>query len=72
MIIKPWYQSKTMWANVVLFVIAVLGLLAAHPLFVEYASHLLLVSSIVNLVLRYFFTEHPLDFSTETTVEDVM
>lgn len=71
MIIKPWYTSKTMWANVVLFAIALLGLLATHPLFTEYAPHLLLASSIVNLILRYFFTETAVDFASNVTVDDV-
>jgi NADH:ubiquinone oxidoreductase subunit K len=58
---KPWYTSKTLWTNVVLFLIACLGLFAAHPIFVAYAAELLLASAVLNLVLRFFFTETKLD-----------
>jgi hypothetical protein len=54
---KVWYASKTLWVNAILFLISVLGLFAAHPLFLEYAAHILLVSSVLNLALRYFFTD---------------
>jgi hypothetical protein len=58
---KTWYTSKTLWINTILFLISVLGLFAAHPLFLEYAAHILLVSSVLNLALRYFFTETSLN-----------
>jgi hypothetical protein len=58
---KPWYTSKTLWANIVLFLIAMLGLFAAHPIFVAYAAELLLASAVLNLTLRFFFTETKID-----------
>jgi len=58
---KAWYVSKTLWVNALLFLIAVLGLFAAHPLFIQYAPHILLASSVLNLALRYFFTETSLN-----------
>lgn len=54
---KPVRKSKTVWVNGVLFAVALLGLLAGHELFAEYAVYLLLVQSIINLGLRFFTTQ---------------
>jgi NADH:ubiquinone oxidoreductase subunit K len=53
---KHWWQSKTIWLNAVLFVIAVIGVLIDSSLLDQYDEVLLLIATILNLVLRYFYT----------------
>lgn len=56
---KPWYRSKTLWANVFTVLIAILGLLGAHPLLEQYSDHILLVMGVIGILLR-FVTDQPL------------
>lgn len=58
---KPWYQSKTIWANLVLFLIALIGILIDSDLLDAYDKILLLAAAALNLVLRYFFTDQPIE-----------
>lgn len=58
---KPWYQSKTVWVNLILFGIALIGLLVDSDLLDRYDQVLLLVAATLNLVLRYFFTTGPIE-----------
>jgi NADH:ubiquinone oxidoreductase subunit K len=54
---KPWWESKTIWLNLILFAIAVIGLLVDSNAFDQYDEVLLLCAAMLNLVLRYFFTD---------------
>lgn len=57
---KPWYLSKTVWANVLAAVVAMLGALAgqdwiaAHP---EWVAGIALATSIINVALRFVTSE---------------
>ena len=57
---KPWYQSRTVWVNVLTALVAMLGALsgsewiAAHP---EWVSVIALVVSLLNVALRFATTE---------------
>jgi hypothetical protein len=50
---KPWYQSKTIWFNVLTFVSVVLAAMATHttlpPVVLEWA---LVISAAINCALR--------------------
>ncbi len=55
---KPIVKSKVMWVNAILFVIALVGLVQnSVQLPPEAMGYLLLVVTICNMVLRYFFTD---------------
>lgn len=58
---KHWYQSKTIWANLILFGIALIGLLVDSDLLDAYDKILLLAAAALNLVLRYFFTDRAIE-----------
>lgn len=57
---KRWYLSRTIWANVITALVAILGAIGGqsfitnHP---EWASGLLLATSILNVILRFVTTE---------------
>lgn len=53
---KPWYESKTIWINLIVFLIAVIGLFVDSNLFDQYDQYLIMAIAVLNLVLRYFFT----------------
>ena len=57
---KPWWLSKTIWANVISAAVAVLGALAGHEWIAthpEWVAGLVLASSVLNVVLRFLTTE---------------
>jgi len=54
---KQWWQSRTIWVNVVLFLIAVVGIFMDQQ--VLDPKTLAIVSSILNVVLR-FITHDPI------------
>lgn len=57
---KPWYLSRTIWANALTSGVAILGAIAgqewiaAHP---EAVAVLALATSVLNVVLRFVTTE---------------
>ncbi len=53
---KPWYQSKTIIANIVTAVIAILLLASQSPSIQVYSEWLLLAQGILNIVLRVITT----------------
>jgi hypothetical protein len=60
MIIKSWYTSKTVWVNIIAFVLFVLML----PQFgsvvpASWADYIALLVAVLNGVLRIFFTSQP-------------
>lgn len=49
---KPITRSKTFWLNVLLLLIASVGVLAESPLLAEYSELLLLTGALANIALR--------------------
>lgn len=54
---KQWWQSKTVWVNVVLFLIAVIGVFVDFQVFDQ--RILTIVAAVLNVVLR-FITNAPI------------
>lgn len=54
---KPWWKSKTIWANVISAAVAVLLLVSQSPSFAEYGEYLALAQGILNIVLRLVTTQ---------------
>jgi hypothetical protein len=54
---KQWWQSKTVWVNVVLFLIAVIGVFVDFQVFDQ--RILAIVAAVLNVVLR-FITNTPI------------
>lgn len=50
---KNWYQSKTIWVNVLTLVVMILSSLAQWQELAAYAPTLLAVVSTINIVLRF-------------------
>ena len=53
---KPWWQSKTIWVNV-LTAVGTIGAQLADALPPEWATKILSALAVVNLVLRVITTE---------------
>ena len=53
---KPWWQSKTIWANVITLVVSVLTMLAANDLIKQYPDVAVIITGvaipILNTILR--------------------
>ncbi|MDD5407033.1 MAG: hypothetical protein PHE73_08865 [Sulfurovaceae bacterium] len=56
---KPLLTSKTFWINILLFTIGIVTLPEARP-FID-LKVLTLIAAVVNLILRIFFTNQPID-----------
>lgn len=54
---KPWYESKTIWANVFIFLLLFLGYLVADPMFTQYAVQINMVIAAINILLRIITTK---------------
>lgn len=54
---KKWYKSKTLWANLIVAILAAMSELAAAPSFEEYAQILLVLTAILNIGLRIITTQ---------------
>ena len=54
---KRWYESKTIWANVLIFVVLFLGYLGNDALFTQYAAQINMVIAAANILLRLITTE---------------
>jgi hypothetical protein len=52
---KPWYLSKTVWANVAATLTALAGLAGLFP--PEVAPWLMTAAAVINIVLRIWFTD---------------
>jgi hypothetical protein len=60
--VKPWYQSKVVWLNVITTVIAVLSLFGTETLsfMTPQVTELVLFSvAVLNVLLRVWFTSEP-------------
>lgn len=56
---KDIQASKTFWLNAITAAIAVLLILSQSPTFTDYGEWLFLAQSILNVILRVFFTNQP-------------
>jgi hypothetical protein len=54
---KRWYESKTIWTNVLIFIILFLGYLGNDALFTQYAAQINMVIAAANILLRLITTE---------------
>lgn len=54
---KPWYQSLTIWFNIVMFIVLVATELAELPTFADYRDELLVLVTVGNIFIRVFFTQ---------------
>jgi hypothetical protein len=54
---KRWYESKTIWTNVLIFVVLFLGYLVDDPLYAQYAVQINMVIAVANILLRLITTE---------------
>jgi hypothetical protein len=50
---KPWYQSKTLWVNILTLLALILGTVAQWPELQALAPQLLGALSVVNILLRF-------------------
>ena len=56
---KPWYQSKTVWFNIITTVAAILDL-ANKQAPASLAPWILFGTGIVNVILRIWFVSQPI------------
>ena len=49
---KPWYQSKTLWVNILTLLALILGTVAQWPELQALSPQLLGALSVVNILLR--------------------
>lgn len=58
---KKWYLSKTFYFNILALIVAVAGAFgfAEHQVGTEWTQAIGIVVTIVNLVLRLWFTKEP-------------
>ena len=58
---RKWFQSKTVWLNVVVTLVAVLGLVSGHLSATGPASQILAaIIALANIILRVWLTGSPL------------
>ena len=55
---KPWYQSKTLWVNILTLLVMILGTVSQWPEFSAYTGQIAGALAIVNIALR-FLTDRP-------------
>ena len=67
-VVKKWYQSKTVYFNVIMTVLGVIASLQGDVTFDKYAVLMGLVTVIGNTILRVYFTNSNISSST-TTIE---
>jgi hypothetical protein len=54
---KRWYESKTIWTNVLIFIVLFLGYLGNDPLYTQYGVQINMVVAAANILLRLITTE---------------
>lgn len=52
---KKWWQSKTVWVNVVVLALAIVGVFLDYKVFDE--RILAIVAAVLNVVLRFITTD---------------
>jgi len=60
---KKWYQSKTLWFNILTFIVALLTAILDEKLFTDPVaiSIFTFFLTVGNLALRIFFTAEPIE-----------
>ena len=53
---KKWWESRTVWVNVVSLLIAVVSQLSGWTDLQSFAPYLLVISNLLNLALRFLTT----------------
>jgi hypothetical protein len=53
---KKWYESRTIWVNVLTLLALILGAIAQWPELQQYSPQVLGALSIINIVLRFATT----------------
>jgi hypothetical protein len=53
---KRWYESKTIWVNVLLLVASVCLALLSEPAMQEYAPIIIIINTTSNVILRIMTT----------------
>jgi hypothetical protein len=53
---KKWYESRTIWVNVLTLLALILGTIAQWPELQQYSPQVLGALSITNLILRFATT----------------
>ena len=53
---KPWWQSKTIWINVLTLMVTLIAQLMGWEELKAYTPELLIASNAINLVLRFIST----------------
>jgi hypothetical protein len=51
-----WYQSKTIWFNIIMTLLSVISVLQGMEEFLEYAKLFLIITTVGNVILRVWFT----------------
>lgn len=55
---KPWYQSKTIWFNIVMTFLDIIAVFETSPLVTaEMKASIVLAHSIGNVILRVWFSD---------------
>lgn len=62
---KKWYQSKTVWANIVSILVLILAEFVAKGIFSNYAEYWAAGIAIGNVLMR-FITVEPITVKTGT------
>lgn len=58
---KRWWQSRTVILNCVIAIIAIVGLLANMPEFQHLTPWLILITNVLNILVRVFLTSQPIE-----------
>lgn len=53
---KKWWESRTVWVNVISLLIAIVGQLSGWADLQSFAPYLLVISNLLNLALRFLTT----------------
>jgi uncharacterized membrane protein len=54
---KPWYESKTVWVNVLSLIVLIIMQVMQWPEAADYTRQLAMALSIVNVLLRFITTD---------------
>lgn len=69
---KKWYESKTVWLNVISIVLEVLNLLMDNPIIpAKYAGALTMLVNVLNIILR-FITTTAIGFKSDVVINEVL
>lgn len=67
---KLWYQSKTVWLNIISILIYLLTTLSTNPA-LQFSTKTVtlfgVLLGVLNLILRIYFTDTPITTTPDTT-----